>query len=80
MERCYHLHDLHFAVGLAGVDVAAVGDQELDELAGRRGRKQRRVVLLGEHEGLGDDVRKMFFFINDAACLSLVNYLSLANI
>ena len=52
MQSGDHLHDLNLAVRLTSVNVASVGDQELDELAGRWGWKQGRVVLLGENESL----------------------------
>ena len=50
-----HLHDLDLGVRLAGVDVTAVLDDEVEELAGGRGAEDGRVVLLLEDAGLDPD-------------------------
>jgi hypothetical protein len=54
-QRHVHLHDLNFGVGLASLDVSAVLNRVLDELARARSSQLGGVVLLLQQARLGID-------------------------
>ncbi|CAI6094402.1 unnamed protein product [Clonostachys chloroleuca] len=54
-QRHVHLHDFNFSVGLASLDVSAVLNRVLDELARARSSQLGGVILLLQQTGLGID-------------------------
>ena len=58
LQRGDHLHDLHLAVSLTSVNMAAVRNEKFDEFAGRGRWQQGGVILLREYQCLEKETRK----------------------